>query len=111
MSRASSRLRPSHSRPHHSRHSSAASGAYLPYNPDSLIHPEGQIGESEADLLHDLVHPNHPRTRFRDSEDTLEEDDEQLGSPNTPEDLEEEEDYEQMMQRPWYHRPSAWWYV
>lgn len=84
------------------------SASYLPAGPDNLVLPEGQIGESAADLLHDFVHPNHRHARFDESEATLEHED---GEAESPEEEEEHEDWDQMMTRPWYRRPSSWWCV
>ncbi|KAF5330575.1 hypothetical protein D9619_005275 [Psilocybe cf. subviscida] len=63
---------------------------YVPMQPESLILPDGPVGEDDAELLDELVH------RRRETQDTL---------------VAEDEDSEQAKRRklPWWKRPSPWW--
>ena len=62
----------------------------LPQGPETLVLPEGPVGEDVAELLHEFVHPHH-RT-----DETL------IG------DVVQEEIGENA-KLPWWKRPSPWW--
>ncbi|KAF5369159.1 hypothetical protein D9615_009966 [Tricholomella constricta] len=68
-------------------HRSPSPGPYVP-QPESLILPDGAVGDEAAELLEDLVHPNH-------------------------EDLDADADYrlrkESHKHLPWWKTPSPWW--
>lgn len=65
---------------------------YVPAPPESLILPDGPVGEDDAELLDELVH------RRSDTQDTL-----VAG--------EEDDEHAQRRKLPWWKRPSPWWYV
>jgi hypothetical protein len=98
-SKSVSRTRPLLSRRATSQHSMP----YLPNGPAEFVVPSATVGEETADLLHDFVHPSHHQ-----SEHTLVDDD-------TPAD-EQEDDVDmreraRMSAKPWWRRPTPWWWV
>ncbi|KAG5636197.1 hypothetical protein H0H81_008867 [Sphagnurus paluster] len=74
-------------------------GPYVP-QPESLILPDGALGEEAAGLLEDLVH-HHPHHRRIEDENEREDD------------FDADADYhrgrEHHKQLPWWKRPSPWW--
>ncbi|PPQ91426.1 hypothetical protein CVT25_014314 [Psilocybe cyanescens] len=70
----------------------------LPYvpQPESLILPDGAVGEETAELLEEFVHPHHS------PEETL------IGSENPAED-ESDDEPGKKLRKPWWKRPSPWW--
>lgn len=91
--RSHSRTRTSRSRPRNSRDPSAASISQV----QSLILPDGTVGEEATQLLQDFVHPRD------DVEETLLEEDE---VDHTISDDERDNRY-----LPWWKRPSPLWSV
>lgn len=80
----------SSSRPPNSRNTTSA----VPYvtDPESLILPDGPVGEDAAELLQEFAHPHHHA-----AEDTL------VGSSD------DEGDDGSKTTRPWWKTPSPWW--
>jgi hypothetical protein len=79
----------SHARSRASRHT-PSSAPYVP-QPESLILPDGPVGEEAAELLAELVHHHHEDTLTPDADD---------------------DDIEDAVARrhlPWWKRPSPWW--
>jgi hypothetical protein len=81
------------SRPSVARNTTASSLPYVPVQPESLILPDGPVGEDDAELLDELAH------RRRETQDTL------VGE------AEDDDDHAKRRQLPWWKRPSPWWYV
>lgn len=87
------------SRPRASRNSSRASVAYLPQGGESLIIPDGPIGEEATELLQEFVNPHHDRSHISEQED---------GAGDNASDT---ASIEQRKKLPWYKRPSPLWCV
>lgn len=81
-----------------SRASSRASLAYLPGGGESLLLPDGPIGEEAAELLQEFVHPHR-----QDRTDALVDADEGEADDSDTASL------EQIKSLPWYKRPNPWW--
>lgn len=96
-SRASSRP------PRNSRNSSRVSVAYAP-SPETLILPDGPIGEQATELLHELVHPQH-----RQEEGPLFEDNSGDGDGDDGDSESDASSVELRKTLPWYKRPSPMW--
>ncbi|KAH9484438.1 putative membrane protein [Psilocybe cubensis] len=82
-------------RPQQSRTVTSTSQPYVP-QPESLILPDGAIGEEAAELLGEFVHPHHI------PEETL------VGSDDPMEDGSDDE-LDKRSRLPWWKRPSPWW--
>lgn len=89
------------SRPRASRNSSRASLAYLPQGGESLLLPDGPIGEEATELLQEFVHPHRSAGHVLadDREDAAAEDDSASDAASV----------EQRKKLPWYRRPSPLW--
>ncbi|EKM55184.1 uncharacterized protein PHACADRAFT_255634 [Phanerochaete carnosa HHB-10118-sp] len=81
-----------------SRASSRASLAYLPGGGESLLLPDGPIGEEAAELLQEFVHPHHQDR----TDDLVDADEGEAGDSDTA-------SLERIKSLPWYKRPSPWW--
>jgi len=68
---------------------------YVP-QPESLVIPDGPVGEEATELLNEFVHPHH-----HGSADTL------AGSKTSDDDT--EDDGIASSKLPWWKRPSPWW--
>ncbi|KDR73681.1 hypothetical protein GALMADRAFT_251462 [Galerina marginata CBS 339.88] len=88
-----SRERPSHSRPRTSRNTTSSSVPYVP-QAESLILPDGPVGQEATELLTEFVHPHH-----HTAEETL------VGSSEG----ESDDDVDKKPKLPWWRRPSPWW--
>ncbi len=73
----------------------ASSRSYLD-DPESLILPDGPVSGEATELLAEFVHPHHHAP-----EETL------VGSS----DGEDDDEPDAKARRPWWKRPSPWWYV
>ncbi|KAF4615419.1 hypothetical protein D9613_002574 [Agrocybe pediades] len=79
-----------------SRTTTSTSVPYVP-QPESLIIPDGPVGEEAAELLTEFVHPHQ-----RSSADTLVDSDEDENS---------KDEQNKKSQLPWWKRPSPWWLI
>lgn len=70
---------------------------YVP-QPESLILPDGPVGEEATELLNEFVHPNRPGT-----EDTLVVSDDNEGASD------DEGKVDKGFRLPWWRRPSPLW--
>ena len=84
------------SRPRYSRASSRASLAYVPAGGESLLLPEGAIGEEATELLQEFVNPHHHHDRVDVDDDEVDD-----GSDTAS--------LEHIKSLPWYRRPNPWW--
>ncbi|KAF8163650.1 major facilitator superfamily domain-containing protein [Crassisporium funariophilum] len=80
---------------HYSRTSSSP-GPYVP-QPESLILPDGAVGEEATELLQEFVHPHHygPEETLVDSDSSTESIDDEI--------------HDKTHNLPWWKRPSPWW--
>ena len=84
----------SHSR---SRHIASSSVPYVP-QAESLILPDGAVGEEAAELLTEFVHPSH----HQDEGTTIGLEDDDGNSDGKLAD-------KKAGKLPWWKRPSPWW--
>jgi len=96
-SRDHSTNRVSRSRPRNSRTPSVASIPYLP-QAESLILPDGAVGEEATELLQDLVYPRRETLIDEEEEDS-------------PTDNETDNEHATRINLPWWKRPSPLWSV
>jgi len=74
------------------------SSATLYVQPESLILPDGPVGEEVTELLNEFVHPNRHGTG-----DTL------VGSDDNDGASDDEGKVDKKFKLPWWKRPSPWW--
>ncbi|TFK36324.1 major facilitator superfamily domain-containing protein [Crucibulum laeve] len=80
------------SRPTNSRHTTDSSVPYVP-QAESLILPDGPVGEEATELLNEFVHHHH------ELEDT----------PIGEDVYQDHEEGDKIAKAPWWKRPSPWW--
>jgi hypothetical protein len=87
----------SHGGPRATKTATSSATLYVP-QPESLILPDGPVGEEATELLNEFVHPNRHGTG-----DTL------VGSDDNEGASDDEGKDDKKFKLPWWKRPSPWW--
>ncbi|KAF8969597.1 major facilitator superfamily domain-containing protein [Flammula alnicola] len=82
-----------------SRNTTSSQVLYVP-QAESLILPDGPVGEEAAELLNEFVHPHRHGT-----EETL------VGLEEASKGTSDDNDLDKKRKAPWWKRPSPWWLI